>query len=62
MEVSNSGINAFFVRKDLLTIDDFELKPESAFREKYFPDGTRPSHQWQKIKHLRYVDVTNGRC
>ena len=58
IEVSNSGVNAFFVRKDLLTIDDCELKPEYAFREKYFPDGTRPSQQWEKIKHLQYVDVT----
>jgi hypothetical protein len=58
MEVSNSGVNAFFVRKDLLTIDDCELKPESAYREKHFPDGTRPSQQWEKIRHLQYVDVT----
>jgi len=58
IEVSNSGVNVFFVRKDLLTIDDCELNPECAFREKYFPDGTRPSQQWEKIKHLQYVDVT----
>lgn len=58
IEVSNSGVNAFFVRDDLLTADDYVLKPEHAFREKYFPDGTRPSQQWEKIKHLRYVDVT----
>lgn len=58
IEVNNSGVNAFFVRKDLLTGDDRELKPEYAFREKYFPDGTRPSQQWEKIKHLEYVDVT----
>jgi hypothetical protein len=60
IEVSNSGVNAFFVRRDLLTIDDYELKPESAFREKYFSDGTRPSQQWEKISHLPYVDVTKG--
>ncbi|MBT9099545.1 hypothetical protein KFZ76_17760 [Methylovulum psychrotolerans] len=58
IEVSNSGVNAFFVRKDLLTIDDYELKPECSFREKYFSDGSRPSQQWEKIKHLEYVDVT----
>jgi hypothetical protein len=62
IEVSNSGVNAFFVRKDLLTVDDIELKPDLAFREKYFLDGSRPSQQWAKIKHLAFVDVTkNGR-
>ncbi|MBI1920096.1 MAG: hypothetical protein HYS23_03340 [Geobacter sp.] len=58
IEVSNSGINAFFVRRDLMSIDDRELMPEYAFRERYFPDGSRPSQQWEKIKHLPYVDVT----
>ncbi len=58
IEVGNSGINAFFVRNDMMTIDDCKLEPEHAFREKFFPDGTRPSKQWEKIKHLSYVDVT----
>ncbi len=58
IEVGNSGINAFFVRKDLLTIDDLELAPETSFREKSFPDGARPSQQWKKIRDLEYVDVT----
>ena len=58
IELSNSGVNAFFVRTELLTKDDLELKPEFVFREKFFPDGTRPSQQWEKIKHLPYVDVT----
>jgi hypothetical protein len=57
IEVSNSGVNAFFIRSDLLTSDDCELQPEHSFREKYFPDGTRPSQQFEKIKHLPYVDV-----
>ena len=58
IEIGNSGINAFFIRNDFLTTDDLVLKPESAFREKYFPDRTRPSQQWEKIKELEYVDVT----
>lgn len=58
IEISNSGVNAFFVRTDLLTKDDLELKPKFVFREKFFPDGSRPSQQWEKIKHLPYVDVT----
>lgn len=58
IEISNSGVNAFFVRNDLLTADDVVLKPEAAFREKYFMDGSRPSDQWEKIKNLPFIDVT----
>lgn len=57
IEISNSGVNAFFVRTDLLTKDDLKLNPEFVFREKFFPDGSRPSQQWEKIKHLQYVNV-----
>ncbi|MEH6718917.1 MAG: hypothetical protein V7704_08570 [Aurantimonas endophytica] len=58
IEVGNSGINAFFVRRDLLTEDDLELSAPTAFREKSFPDGKRPSQIWQEIGHLPMVDVT----
>jgi len=60
IEISNSGVNAFFIRRDLMTADDFELHPQYAFREKYFTDGTRPSHQFELIKHLPLVDVISG--
>lgn len=60
IDVTQSGINAFFVRSDLLTGDDLPLKAEHAFRERLFPDGARPSQQWEKIKHLPFVDVTAG--
>lgn len=59
IEVGNTGVNAFFVRNDLLTKDDLILQPEYAFREKLFSDGTRQSAQWKKIMHLPYVDVTD---
>jgi hypothetical protein len=58
IEVCNSGVNAFFVRNDFLVPDDVIMKPKSAFREKVFADGSRPSDQWEKIKHLPFVDVT----
>lgn len=58
IEISNTGINAYFVRDDLLTADDVVLKPEAAFREKCFVDGSRPSDQWENIKHLPFIDVT----
>lgn len=58
IDVGNSGINAYFVRRDLLAADDIELSPEQAFREKLFPDGARPSEQFDKIRHLPLIDVT----
>ncbi len=58
LEISSNGVSAFFVRDDLLGIDDIVLKPEFAFREKYFEDGSRPSQQWEAIKHLDFIDVT----
>jgi hypothetical protein len=57
IEIGNTGVNAFFVRDDLLGGDDVILTPECAFREKMFSDGSRPSEQWEKIKHLPYVNV-----
>ncbi len=57
IEIGNTGINAFFIRNDYLTSDDLVLKPESAFREKTFTDGTRPSQQWEKIKDMTYINI-----
>ncbi len=58
IEIGGSGVNAFFVRNDFLTVDDIVLRPECVFREKLFADGSRHSAQWEKIKHLPYIDVT----
>lgn len=60
MEISNSGVNAFFVRNDLLAPDDRPLQPQHAFREKLFADGSRQPAQWERIRHLPFVDVTTA--
>lgn len=62
IEVSQNGVNAFFVRNDLLTVDDRKLTPDEGYREKFYPDGSiAPTSQfWQSIKHLPYVDVTKS--
>lgn len=57
IDVTQSGINAFFVRNDHLTDDDIVLDPHQAYREKLFPDHSRPSQQWDRIKHLPFVEV-----
>ena len=36
IEVGNTGINAFFIRNDLLNPEDIVLKPHNAFREYKF--------------------------
>lgn len=55
--VSNSGVNAFFIRKDLMFADDVELKPEICFKEKHFADGSRYPEQWEVIKDMELVNV-----
>ncbi len=56
-DVSSSGVNAYFIRNDMLTSEDVIRSPDSSFREKVFPGGERPSDQWNKIKNLEYVEV-----
>lgn len=60
MEIGNSGVNAFFVRNDLLAPEDRPLQPRHAFREKLFADGSRHPAQWNRIRHLPFVDVTTA--
>ena len=36
IEISNAGVNAFFIQNDYLTSDDLVLKSESVFRAKVF--------------------------
>jgi hypothetical protein len=58
IEIGNTGVNAFFIRNDYLTSDDLVLKPDYAFREKLFSDGSRPSQRFEKIKDQVFVDVS----
>jgi hypothetical protein len=58
IDVTSNGVNAFFVRSDLLGKDDIPLKAEQAYREKFWWNGTRTSEQWEIIKHMPFVDVT----
>ena len=60
IEVGSSGVNAFFVRSDLLGPDDIALDPTQAYRERVWYDGSRTSQQWEVIKHLPLIDVTTG--
>lgn len=58
IEVGQSGINAFFVRNDLLGQDDYPLSADQAYREQFFPDGSRPSQRWSALQAMPFVDVT----
>ena len=62
IEISKNGVNAFFVRNDLLSVDDRTLTPNEGCREKLYPDGTvAPTLKfWDVIKNLPYVDVTKS--
>jgi hypothetical protein len=60
VDVSKNGINAFFVRNDLLAGFDEELQLDDVLLVKTYPDGSEAptSVFWQAIKHMPYVDVT----
>ena len=59
VDVSSNGVNAFFVRNDLLTPETKKLIPEEIFKIKTYPDGSTSAQNFELIKHLPYVDVTN---
>ena len=60
IEVEQSGVNAFFLRSDLLAPADIPLKPEQAFRAKQFSDGSTSNDKWARICHLPFIDVVTG--
>ena len=57
IEVSTSGVNAFFIRNDLLGKHDRPLDPTMAYRELLHDDGSRADERWDKIKHRDFVTV-----
>ncbi len=58
--VSDDGINAFFIRSDIIPTSMPILKSEEAYRENLLRNkwsGTTQKDQWQAIKGLPYVQV-----
>ncbi|WP_018147507.1 hypothetical protein [Henriciella marina] len=62
MSVSANGVNAFFMRDDLLNPEDEPMNLDTMKLLKRYPDGSKaPTAQfWEQIKHLPFVDVTGG--
>lgn len=60
VETSQNGVNAFFVRDDLLEHDTKVLSVEDAYGPKYYPDGSiAPTDRfWSEIRDEDYIDVT----
>jgi hypothetical protein len=58
--MSASGVNAFFVRDDLLTSVLRPLTPAEAYREQIEPDGrvVPTATYWEQIMDMPFVDVT----
>lgn len=59
IDVPSSGINAFFIRAELLGPDDTALDPDTAFRERDWKLGKRMSEQWREIEHMPFVTIDN---
>lgn len=58
VEVTPNGVNAFFVRNDILREGDTVLTPKEAFREKVVPEASRIAYQWSNVEGMPFVDVT----
>src|SRR4030095_2190297 len=58
--VGSGGINAFFVREDLLGPHDIRLNHDQAYREQWYADGLRAHDRWERMKDRPFVDVTVG--
>jgi hypothetical protein len=61
IDISSNGVNAFFVRNDLITPETKKLIPEKIFRVKVYPDGSTSAQNFELIKHMPFVDVTNSK-
>lgn len=61
VDISKNGVNAFFVRNDLLTHDTRPLMLSDKLLVKTYPDGSvAPTYEfWENIKSLPYIDITN---
>jgi hypothetical protein len=58
VDITKTGVNAFFVRNDLIQSADAVLDPIDSFRKKTYPDGTAFPEQWELIKDMEYVDTS----
>lgn len=60
VSMSRNGVNAFFLRNDLLNDSHHILTPEAAFGPKIHPDGTRVPREksWALIENMPFIDVT----
>jgi hypothetical protein len=58
--ISDSGVNAFFVRNDLMSTTLNPLSPQTAYRECILSNmwsGTTAAEQWSVVEHLEFVEV-----
>ena len=57
--VSESGLNGFFLRRDLIR-GSLQSSPEAIYKQNFFRNkwlGTTADQQWKLISHLPYVEV-----
>lgn len=60
VRISESGVNAFFVRNDLLTPAVAALSPQTAYRECVLSNmwsGMTAYEQWRVVEHLEFVEM-----
>lgn len=55
--ISESGVNAFYLRNDLIGEKDIILDPISSFKDSLAAFGGSHQAEWELIKHMDYVRV-----
>ena len=59
LDISNNGINLFFIRNDLLNGSENILNPETSFKEKIFNNGKKSSDYWFEISKMPFIQIDN---
>lgn len=58
--ISESGVNAFYLRNDLIGDKDNILDPPSSFKDSFAAHGSSHEIEWGYIKHMDYARNKGG--
>tara|TARA_B100000575_G_scaffold172467_1_gene138163 strand:+ start:347 stop:1102 length:756 start_codon:yes stop_codon:yes gene_type:complete len=57
IKISNSGVNVFFIKDNLLKKKDVALSAEKNFIDYNWPDDKTHEYYWNKIKDMEFIKI-----